>query len=237
MTNTRISLLAVATLLTVPLGCDPDSGDEPIDSDVRLADESEDDEDVTVDYYGTRLTMADIDDMGVHCTVVGATNMRCFDTIEEADAVHVPAADSLTAEPDYQAVDKFCRFFEHSGYAGSTFRVDWGYQSSSLGWYNDRFSSIECANAKSRVYEHSSFNGDVKDFGSTTYVGNLWNDQISSVKVISLSNGHADYCLLYGPCEAGEGDCDGNWECESPLSCGTNNGPAYGFGATTDVCY
>lgn len=187
MTNTRLSLLTVAALLTVPLGCDPDTSDEPIDSDARLAHEieAEDDEDVTVDYYGTQLVMSDLEDTEVHCVASDAVDFRCFDTIEEADAVNMPAADSLTADPDPQAVVAFCRFFEHSSYGGSSFKVDKGWVAPSLGGWNDRVSSIECVAAKTRVYEHSSYGGDTKIFGTTWYVGNLWNDQISSVKVIN----------------------------------------------------
>lgn len=183
--NTTRSLITAAALLTTPLGCDPDSSDGPIDSDSRLAHELEDDEDVTVDYYGTRLAMSELEDAEVHCVASDAVAFRCFDSIEEADAVHMPAADSLTADPEHQAVIAFCRFFEHSSYGGSSFRVDRGYQASSLGGWNDRISSIECVSAKARVYEHSWFGGDVRNYYSTSYVGNLWNDQISSVRVLN----------------------------------------------------
>jgi hypothetical protein len=192
MTNTRLSLLTVAALLTVPLGCDPDTSDEPIDSDARLAHEieaedDEDVEDVTVDYYGTQLVMSDLEDTEVHCVASDAVDFRCFDTIEEADAVHVPAADSLTAAPDHQASHAFCRFFEHSSYGGSSVRYDLWVNKSNLGLsgWNDRISSIECVSAKARVYENISYGGDTKDSLTTSYVGNLWNDQISSLKVIS----------------------------------------------------
>jgi hypothetical protein len=53
----------------------------------------------------------------------------------------------------------------------------------------------------------------------------------------SLPNGHYNYCATVGPCEPGEGDCDGNSECLSPWVCGNNNGPAYGFDASVDVCH
>lgn len=191
MTHTRLSLLTLtaAALLTAPLGCDPDSGDEPVDSDARLADESEaeDDEDVTVDYYGTQLVMSDIEDAEVHCVASDAVAFRCFDTIEEADAAHMPAADSLTAETKHQAASAFCRFFEHSNEGGSSIRWDLGINISKLpdwGW-NDRISSLECTAAKARVYEDTWYGGDTRDYNSTMYVGNLWNDQISSLKVIN----------------------------------------------------
>ena len=183
--NTTRCLLTAAALLTAPLGCDPDASDGPFDSDSRLAHELEEDEGVTVDYYGTPLAMEDMEDMEVHCLVVDAAGFRCFDTIEEADAVHLPTVDSLTARPDHQAVDQFCRFFEHSWYGGSSFRVDRGYGAPSLGGWNDRISSIECVAAKARVYENSSYGGDTKDSFTSSYVGNLWNDQISSVKSVS----------------------------------------------------
>lgn len=38
------------------------------------------------------------------------------------------------------------------------------------------------------------------------------------------------------PCSYGEGDCDGDDECQSYLSCGANNGPSFGFPEGWDVC-
>ena len=48
--------------------------------------------------------------------------------------------------------------------------------------------------------------------------------------------GHVDYCRDYGPCSAGEGDCDNTSECESGLECSRNVGANYGFSANYDVC-
>jgi fibronectin type 3 domain-containing protein len=50
-----------------------------------------------------------------------------------------------------------------------------------------------------------------------------------------LELGHSDYCKEYGPCEAGEGDCD-TGQCQSGLVCAQNVGAKYGFEATVDVC-
>ena len=49
-------------------------------------------------------------------------------------------------------------------------------------------------------------------------------------------NGHVDYCRDCGPCGAGQGDCDGDGECESGLICAQDVGADYGFSATYDVC-
>ena len=39
-----------------------------------------------------------------------------------------------------------------------------------------------------------------------------------------LPNGHVDYCRDCGPCGAGQGDCDGDGECESGLICAQDVG-------------
>ena len=49
-------------------------------------------------------------------------------------------------------------------------------------------------------------------------------------------NGHVDYCRDEGPCGVGEGDCDGNSQCESGLQCRQDIGATYGFPANYDVC-
>jgi len=48
--------------------------------------------------------------------------------------------------------------------------------------------------------------------------------------------GDHDYCALYGPCSAGQGDCDGNAECQSGLACVNDVGANYGYDAIVDVC-
>ncbi len=48
--------------------------------------------------------------------------------------------------------------------------------------------------------------------------------------------GHANFCRDCGPCEAGEGDCDGSIECDSGLVCVNDVGANYGFPALIDVC-
>ncbi|MEO1229881.1 MAG: hypothetical protein AAFZ18_13320 [Myxococcota bacterium] len=49
------------------------------------------------------------------------------------------------------------------------------------------------------------------------------------------SNGHSNYCRSH-PCGAGEGDCDGDVECEPGLQCLDNAGPLVGLSASIDVC-
>ncbi len=49
-------------------------------------------------------------------------------------------------------------------------------------------------------------------------------------------NGHVDYCRDEGPCEVGQGDCDGNSQCESGLRCSQDVGAGYGFPPNYDVC-
>ena len=49
-------------------------------------------------------------------------------------------------------------------------------------------------------------------------------------------NGHVDYCRDYGPCSAGQGDCDSTSECQSGLECSRNVGTSYGFPPNYDVC-
>ena len=48
--------------------------------------------------------------------------------------------------------------------------------------------------------------------------------------------GHVDYCRDYGPCSVGQGDCDGNSECQSGLECVQDVGANYGLPADYDVC-
>jgi len=48
--------------------------------------------------------------------------------------------------------------------------------------------------------------------------------------------GHYDYCSLCGPCEKGEGDCDGDEECQDGLVCVNNVGVLYSWPGDVDVC-
>ncbi|MBC2711954.1 MAG: trypsin-like peptidase domain-containing protein [Desulfosarcina sp.] len=45
-----------------------------------------------------------------------------------------------------------------------------------------------------------------------------------------------DWCRECGPCAEGEGDCDGDNECEAGLICAQNVGANYGWPAGRDVC-
>ena len=49
-------------------------------------------------------------------------------------------------------------------------------------------------------------------------------------------NGHVDYCRDFGPCSVGQGDCDGNSQCESGFQCSQDVGAGYGFPPNYDVC-
>ena len=48
-------------------------------------------------------------------------------------------------------------------------------------------------------------------------------------------NGHPDYCRDYGPCSAGQGDCDPG-QCAAGLVCANDVGAGYGMPADYDVC-
>jgi hypothetical protein len=48
--------------------------------------------------------------------------------------------------------------------------------------------------------------------------------------------GGDNYCRDYGPCSAGQGDCDSNAECQSGLTCVNDVGQKYGWKSVTDVC-
>ncbi len=48
--------------------------------------------------------------------------------------------------------------------------------------------------------------------------------------------GDYDYCRDYGPCSAGQGDCDSNAECQSGLTCVSDVGANYGWNSIVDVC-
>jgi hypothetical protein len=48
--------------------------------------------------------------------------------------------------------------------------------------------------------------------------------------------GANNYCAKYGPCSAGQGDCDSDSECQSGLTCVNDVGPKYGWSSATDVC-
>ncbi len=48
--------------------------------------------------------------------------------------------------------------------------------------------------------------------------------------------GDGDFCTVKGACAVGEGDCDGNQQCQSGLVCHNNVGENYGFASFTDGC-
>ena len=51
-----------------------------------------------------------------------------------------------------------------------------------------------------------------------------------------LEPGDPDYCAACGPCGRGEGDCDGNPECASGLTCFTDQGARFGLPPDVDIC-
>jgi hypothetical protein len=53
-----------------------------------------------------------------------------------------------------------------------------------------------------------------------------------------LTLGDGEYCdpANCGPCNASEGDCDGDAECVSGTTCSSNVGADYGWASTIDVC-
>jgi len=64
-------------------------------------------------------------------------------------------------------------------------------------------------------------------------------DDINGLRAIYGAGGTPgdyDYCSRYGPCSAGQGDCDGNAECQSGLTCVNDVGANYGYDAVVDVC-
>ncbi|OJJ15061.1 hypothetical protein BKI52_40045 [marine bacterium AO1-C] len=81
------------------------------------------------------------------------------------------------------------KIYVHRDYKGR-------YQSLGVGNYNmrqlrignDQLSSIRVPRGyKVRVYEHANFQGRYRDFyGSSIFVGNQWNDRVSSIKVMKV---------------------------------------------------
>ena len=73
--------------------------------------------------------------------------------------------------------------------------------------------------------------------GCGTDTSNGEADELSSlVTSLELSSGHRDFCDQTDfLCSVGQGDCERN-QCEVGLVCATDNGPRFGFSATTDVC-
>ena len=60
--------------------------------------------------------------------------------------------------------------------------------------------------------------------------------QLSPASITLRAPGHNDYCQAHGPCVTGQGDCDGDVECQSGLVCVDDVGANYGWSSITDVC-
>ncbi len=48
--------------------------------------------------------------------------------------------------------------------------------------------------------------------------------------------GHGHFCRDCGPCQPGQGDCDGDQDCASGAVCGNDLGASHGFAPRVDVC-
>ncbi len=53
---------------------------------------------------------------------------------------------------------------------------------------------------------------------------------------ISSFPGDWNFCTVCGPCYDGEGDCDGDSECDTGLFCNSDVGASYGWSSAMDVC-
>jgi fibronectin type 3 domain-containing protein len=73
--------------------------------------------------------------------------------------------------------------------------------------------------------------GESDNSNETSYTTGAPGDAIPPLEV-----GHADYCRDYGPCTAGQGDCDSDSECQSGLVCNQGVGSNYGWALDIDVC-
>jgi hypothetical protein len=78
-----------------------------------------------------------------------------------------------------------CIVFEHENFDGGQFDVPEKTRSRDIGTWNDKISSMACsAGCSMTAYEHNDFGGDWHFWrGNIAYVGDDWNDRISSVTV------------------------------------------------------
>lgn len=75
-----------------------------------------------------------------------------------------------------------CLMYEHSNFAGQVLSVRGKLNSVGPSW-NDKVSAVRVPdNCQLTVYQDIDYEGDSRSFGPSgvAYVGNLWNDQISS---------------------------------------------------------
>lgn len=138
----------------------------------------------TITYYDNPVTTEDIEGMEVHCIGDHEGNLKCFDTIAEADALFEDNVNSLTTTHT-QSVVGWCRFYEHDFYNGSSIQFGLYQSTPNLGnFWNDRITSIWCSNAYTWVYEHQNFGGAYQNFPTTPNVGGFWNDRITALHVV-----------------------------------------------------
>jgi hypothetical protein len=78
-----------------------------------------------------------------------------------------------------------CVVFEHETFGGGSRNVQPGTRLKYVGSLNDKVSSIACTTGCSMTgYEHNDFGGDWHFWrGNISYVGDGWNDRISSFTV------------------------------------------------------
>ena len=111
---------------------------------------------------------------------------------------------------------------------------------------------------KATAYEHWSAGGSIVD--STTIAGtqtlegttgfseiyfatDFCENMVQDLQIFAGTGGSCDifqpgpdWCTDCGPCSEGQGDCDGDVECQSGLICAQDVGADYGWPAGRDVC-
>ncbi len=136
------------------------------------------------------------------------------------------------------------------GTCGSWPRGDWIYSRDVLGATEGGSSGSPVLNASGQVVGQLSGacgtnTGNVCDSNSNATVDGAFAAYYSEISqwldptpgnCHSGSNGSASYCSTSCKCDAGEGDCDSDAECNAVLVCATDVGPNYGFASWVDVC-
>jgi hypothetical protein len=76
-----------------------------------------------------------------------------------------------------------CMYYQHSNFGGGSAAIRGGIRRKLGSDWNDEISSIACnAYCEVTVYEHRDFNGAHRTFrGNISFVGEGWNDDISSL--------------------------------------------------------
>jgi hypothetical protein len=76
-----------------------------------------------------------------------------------------------------------CRYYQHENFGGGYNSIEGGTRRQLGSEWNDEISSIACkSSCRLIVYEHRDFDGAHRTFrGNISYVGDAWNDSISSM--------------------------------------------------------